>query len=241
MALHRGNQNWQQVGQNTFPSVDTARAIMTQVYLLMMMGLATTAGAAFILIETGFIETVSPLVVLGAFLVELGLVFWLSLRVFKMNPTQAVVLFFAYSALNGITFALLFLAYTAGSIVTAFVSASALFAAMSIVGATTKMDLTRFRTFFLMGLIGLLIAIVVNIFLASSALELVISVFGVLLFTGLTAYDTQRIGRMAQEVSMGGSGTRAMATRVSVIGALILYLDFVNLFIFMLRLVGDRR
>lgn len=131
------------------------------------------------------------------------------------------------------------MAYTTGSVVTAFISTGTLFGAMSIIGATTKMDLTSLGTYFFMGLIGLFIAMIVNIFLASSALDFIISVAGVIIFLGLTAYDTQKINKMAS--APGLQRSQAMATRVSVIGALVLYLDFLNLFIFILRLTGNRR
>lgn len=131
------------------------------------------------------------------------------------------------------------MAYTTGSVVTAFISTGTLFGAMSIIGATTKMDLTSMGTYFFMGLIGLFIAMIVNIFLASRALDFIISVAGVIIFLGLTAYDTQKINKMAS--APGLQRSQATATRVSVIGALVLYLDFLNLFIFILRLTGNRR
>ncbi|MBZ0309317.1 MAG: Bax inhibitor-1/YccA family protein, partial [Anaerolineae bacterium] len=125
------------------------------------------------------------------------------------------------------------------SVVTAFVSAASLFGAMSIIGMTTKADLTKFGTYLLMGLIGLFLAMIINLFLASSTMDYIISVIGVIIFLGLTAYDTQKINAMAS--APGLQRSQEMALRVSVIGALVLYLDFLNLFIFLLRLTGSRR
>lgn len=231
--------NWDYIGENTFASVETARMVMLQVYIWMTMGLLTTAAVAFATIEAGIADNINPMMFFAAFIVELGLVFWLSARVMQMAPGQAIVLFLTYAAVNGFTMSLILMAYTSASVGIAFISTASLFAAMSIVGATTKMDLTKWRTFLMMALIGLLIAMVINIFLASSAMDFVISVAGVLLFTALTAYDTQRIGRMAQAPSLSSDG--ALVTRVSIMGALVLYLDFINLFIFILRLTGNRR
>jgi len=147
-------------------------------------------------------------------------------------------MFFVYAALNGFTLSGIFLVYTGQSITAAFVATAAMFGAMTIVGFTTAIDLTRFGSFLIMGVIGLLIAMLVNLFLASSGLGLLISVVGVLIFTGLTAYDTQRIKAMAARPHLQEDGSLAM--KLSIIGALALYLDFVNMFLFLLRLLGSR-
>jgi FtsH-binding integral membrane protein len=135
---------------------------------------------------------------------------------------------------------MILLMYDLGTLTLAFVSTSALFGAMTIVGLTTKMDLTKWGTFLFMGLIGLLVAMLVNIFLRSSAFDLIISVIGVLLFTGLTAYDTQKIVRMASDPAIQAGDTTLMR-KLSILGALSLYLDFINLFLFILRLMGRQR
>lgn len=215
------------------------RNIMVQVYIWMALGLFMTAGVAVVTLESGLADKITGGMVLLAILVELGLVIALRAMVWQMKPITALGTFFVYAAVNGFTFSLLLMVYTTGSVVTAFVSAASLFAAMSIIGMTTKADLTKFGTYLLMGLIGLFLAMIINLFLASSTMDYVISVIGVLIFLGLTAYDTQKINVMAS--APGLQRNQEMALRVSVIGALLLYLDFLNLFIFLLRLTGNRR
>ncbi len=215
------------------------RNIMVQVYIWMALGLFMTAGVAVVTLESGLADKITGGMVLLAILVELGLVIALRAMVWQMKPITALGTFFVYAAVNGFTFSLLLMVYTTGSVVTAFVSAASLFAAMSIIGMTTKADLTKFGTYLLMGLIGLFLAMIINLFLASSTMDYVISVIGVLIFLGLTAYDTQKINVMAS--APGLQRNQEMALRVSVIGALLLYLDFLNLFIFLLRLTGSRR
>jgi FtsH-binding integral membrane protein len=152
---------------------------------------------------------------------------------------MAGVLFFAYAGLNGVTLSSIFLVYDLGSIGTAFFVAAALFGAMSLIGYSTKKDLTQWRSYLLMGLIGLVIASVVNIFFANSGLDWMLSMVGVVLFLGLTIYDTQHIKRMtAQSLLMGDE---AVTAKVGILGALKLYLDFVNLFLYLLRFMGRRR
>ena len=155
----------------------------------------------------------------------------------RLSALAATGLFLVYAALNGFTLSLVLLAFTATSVFSALVATAALFGAMSIIGYTTHVDLSKFGTFLMMGLIGLLIAMIVSIFINSGPLNLIISVVGVLLFTGLTAYDTQRIGRMAAQMDAQGEA----GAKLSVFGALKLYLDFVNMFLFILRLIGRRR
>lgn len=215
------------------------RNIMVQVYVWMALGLMMTAGVAVVTLESGLADNLTGGMVLLAILVELGLVIALRAMVWKMKPITALGTFFVYAAVNGFTFSLLLMVYTTGSVVTAFVSAASLFGAMSIIGMTTKADLTKFGTYLLMGLIGLFLAMIINLFLASSTMDYIISVIGVIIFLGLTAYDTQKINAMAS--APGLQRSQEMALRVSVIGALVLYLDFLNLFIFLLRLTGSRR
>jgi len=148
-------------------------------------------------------------------------------------------MFVAYAILNGLTLSLIFLVYDIGAINLAFFSAAGTFAAMSVLGYTTELDLSQYRTYFMMALIGLVIAMVINIFLHSSGLDLIISIAGVLIFTVLTAYDTQKIKRWAADPTFTEDGSLLM--KISIMGALTLYLDFVNLFLFLLRLFGRRR
>jgi FtsH-binding integral membrane protein len=169
-------------------------------------------------------------------LAPLGLVMLLSFGINRLSPATALTLFFVYSGLLGLSLATIFVAYTGASIARVFFISAATFGAMSLYGYTTQRDLTGFGSFLFMGLIGIVIASLVNIFLHSSGLSWVISVVGVLVFVGLTAYDTQNIKEMYSPMDDG-----TVAGRKAVMGALRLYLDFINLFLMLLRLFGDRR
>ena len=213
-------------------------AFLSKVYGWMFLGLLITAGTALfvasspVLIETFILNRILFLILA---LAQLGLVFFLVARVNHMAPATAAGLFILYSALTGVTSSVIFLVYTGTSIVSAFVIAGGMFGAMAVFGTFTKKSLAGVGQFMLMGLIGLIIASVVNIFLFSDMLSFVISVVGVLVFTGLTAYDAQRMKEMAVALPDGRVGSYA------VVGALTLYLDFINLFFFILRLLGGRR
>ncbi|MBN1965146.1 MAG: Bax inhibitor-1/YccA family protein [Anaerolineae bacterium] len=210
------------------------------VYLWMALGLFVTAGVAYMTVNTpALLSLLTGPAVLIAFVVELILVFSLAAALPRLSPGVAAVMFFAYSALNGFVLASIFLIYEIGTITAAFGATAALFGAMTIVGFTTKLDLTRMRTFLMMGLIGLVIAMVVNMFIASSGLDLIISIVGVLIFTALTAYDTQKLQRIAANPTIQSDGSLAM--KLSILGALTLYLDFINLFLFLLRILGGGR
>jgi FtsH-binding integral membrane protein len=171
-----------------------------------------------------------------AILAPVALVFFLSFRVHKMSAAAAQATFWIYAALNGVAFSTIFLVYTGQSIARVFFITAATFAAMSLYGYTTKRDLAGFGSFLFMGLIGILIAMVVNLFLASQALHFAISVIGVLVFTGLTAWDTQRIKESYYE-----GDDREVMSKKSIMGALSLYLDFINLFVMLMQLLGVRR
>lgn len=212
-------------------------AVMRNVYGWMTMGLLVTAAMALAVANSGFFPSQGILWL--AIFAQLGIVLGLSFAIKRISATAAGMLFFVYSALTGFTFSILFLAFSLGSIAAAFLSTAGVFGAMTIVGMTTKTDLTKYSSYFMMGLIGLIIASVINIFLGSSAFDFLISVFGVLLFTGLTAYDTQRIARMAASQQMKVDSEDTL--KFSIMGALTLYLDFINLFLFMLRLFGGGR
>ena len=176
-----------------------------------------------------------PWVTMALIVVELGLVVWLSVRVLKMSPQAAASAFMVFSLLNGLTLSVVLFQYTASSIFQAFVVAGGMFGAMAIYGLVTKRDLTSWGSFFFMGLIGIILASVVNIFWRNSVLDMVIPFIGVFVFVGLTAYDNQKIKRYA----LMAEGDRV--TNFAVIGALALYLDFINLFLMVLRLMGGRR
>jgi FtsH-binding integral membrane protein len=155
----------------------------------------------------------------------------------KLSSFALLALFVAYSAVMGISLSFIFLAYTAGSITSTFFITAGTFSAMAILGYTTKQDLTKFGYILIMGLIGIIIAMVVNMFLNSEIMDYIISCIGVLIFTGLTAYDVQKLKRIGSGAEYGTESTNKLA----IMGALNLYLDFVNLFLFLLRLFGDRR
>jgi FtsH-binding integral membrane protein len=220
---------------------------MLRVYNYMLMGLALTGAVAFAATNTALgnlfftidqaTGTAGPNL-LGwiAMFAPLGLVFFLSFRVHKMSFAAAQMTFWIYASVMGISIALLLFQFTGASVARVFFITAATFGAMSLFGYTTKRDLSGWGSFLFMGLIGLIIASVVNIFLGSTMLQWIVSVAGVLIFTGLTAYDTQRI-KQEYDVSMSGE----MMGKMAVMGALRLYLDFINLFIMLLRLLGDRR
>jgi FtsH-binding integral membrane protein len=224
------------------------RAYMLRVYNYMLMGLALTGVFALGTFNLAFQSTAggyqltalgqtlfgSPLMWLIV-LAPLGMVFFMSFRIQKMSVGAAQMTFWIFAALMGISLSTIFAAYTSTSITQVFFITAATFGAMSLWGYTTKRDLTGMGSFLFMGLIGIIIAMLVNIFLQSSALQFAVSVIGVLIFTGLTAYDTQKIKEMYY---VGDDST--VAGRKAIMGALSLYLDFINLFLMLLRLFGNR-
>jgi FtsH-binding integral membrane protein len=217
------------------------RPLMRMVYLWMAFGLVISGVVAFYVSHSSIMDSLldNPALLFGAIIGELVLVFALTLGLRRLSPPVAAVMFVLYALLNGLTLSLIFLVYDIGAINLAFFSAAGTFAAMTVLGYTTELDLSQYRTYFMMALIGLVIAMVVNMFLQSSGLDLIISMGGVLIFTVLTAYDTQKIKRWAADPTLTEDGSLLM--KVSIIGALNLYLDFVNLFLFLLRLFGRRR
>ncbi|HEX6650803.1 MAG TPA: Bax inhibitor-1/YccA family protein [Pyrinomonadaceae bacterium] len=213
-------------------------AFLSKVYGWMFLGLLITAGTAVAVASSpALIEALilNRIVFWMLLIGQLGLVFFLSARVDKVSPATAAGLFLLYSASVGVTTSVIFLIYTGASIVSAFVITSGMFGAMALVGTFTKKSLAGVGQFMVMGLIGLIIAMVVSLFWMNSALYFVISVVGVIVFTGLTAWDAQRLKQMAVALPDGRVGSYA------VVGALSLYLDFINLFFFILRLMGGRR
>ena len=216
------------------------QSILRNVYMWMTLGLAITGVVAmFVASSTGLMQALVGNRMLFFLLIigELGLVFYLSARIHTMSPGAATAAFAGYAILTGVTLSVIFLAYTNASIARAFFVAAGMFAGMSLWAMTTKKDLSSIGNYLIMGLWGIIIASLVNIFLASSSLSWVISFVGVFLFLGLTAYDTQIIKRWSAE--MGDVG-EADYMRISIMGALKLYLDFINLFLFLLRLLGNR-
>ena len=213
-------------------------AFLSRVYGWMFLGLLITAGTAyFVASSPALVETLihKRLVFWGLIIAQLGLVFYLSARVEHVAPTTASLLFIVYSGLTGVTTSVILLNYSGESIARTFIITGAMFGAMAFFGTVTKRSLAGVGQFFFMGLIGIVIAMVVNIFLQSNALQFVISVIGVLVFTGLTAWDAQRLKQLAVALPEGKAGSFA------IVGALSLYLDFINLFFFLLHLTGGRR
>lgn len=229
----------QQTVQPAYAVADAQNALLRSVYMWMFGGLLATGFVAmFVVNSPGLMQTIFQSgMVWVLFLVELGLVFWLSARVMKMSPGKATGIFLGYSALNGITLAPIAVVYTGASIGSAFITAAAMFGAMALWGYTTKRDLTGMGSFMMMGLIGIIVAAIVNIFMQSDMMSFIISVVGVIIFSGLTAYDTQKLKNLGAQVREGDDSFR----RFAIIGALSLYLDFINLFISLLHLMGERR
>jgi FtsH-binding integral membrane protein len=216
------------------PDARLAAAFLSQAFLWMFAGLLVTAGVAYVVTTNERLLEFASGSFFLLFIAQLVIVVGISAGINRISATAALGLFFVYAASLGITIGLIVASYTTGSVVTAFLSASAMFGAAAVYGAVTKRSLARLGGILFMGLIGLLVAIVLNIFLRSTEITWIISIVGVLLFTALTAYDVQRIqsGDLAAQT---GSMEKA-----AVIGALHLYLDFINLFLFMLRLLGGR-
>ena len=181
----------------------------------------------------------NPMLFFGAVIGELILVMFMSRRLMNMSSMAATLSFTAYAALNGVTLSVIFLAYTGATISLAFFTTAAMFGGMSLYAVTTKRELQGMAHYLMMGLIGIIIATIINFFLQSSALYYLISYIGVAVFMGLTAYDTQQIMRMSRQFSGGVDETNYM--RLSIMGALKLYLDFINIFLFVLRIFGRRR
>jgi FtsH-binding integral membrane protein len=214
------------------------RAYMLNVYNYMALGLGVTGIVAMLTAS-------SPMMINAIFgtplqwiilLAPIGFVFFLSARISYMSASTAQLVYWTYAALMGLSLSSIFLVYVEASIARVFFITAGTFAGMSLYGYTTKRDLSGLGSFLLMGLIGLILASIVNIFLKSSGLEFVLSAIGVLIFTGLTAYDTQMIRNMYLESDEAG-----VMTKKAILGALHLYLDFINLFMMLLRLFGDRR
>jgi uncharacterized protein len=238
------------VGTDRAIAIDQGlRAYMIRVYNYMAMGVALTGVVAWLTFNAAVTETAGRLALtpfgqmiysgpatIVLFLGTLGLVFLISWRIDRLQPSTAFALFMVYAAALGLMLSSIFLAYTGASITRVFFISAASFGALSLYGYTTQRDLSPIGSFLMMGLIGLIIAMVVNMFLKSTGLDFVISAAGVLIFAGLTAWDTQKIKEMYDPQEDG-----TVVGRKAVMGALTLYLDFINLFLFLLRFFGDRR
>ena len=214
-------------------------ALMRKTYLWMSMALVITGLTAYVVATNAAISSylfMHSQLIWVLFLAEIGLVIGLSAAIRKISLSTATLMFVVYAALNGITFSSLFYVYTMGSLASTFFITAGTFGAMSLVGFFTKTDLSSMGKILLMALIGLIIASVVNIFVASSGLEMLMTYLGVLIFVGLTAYDTQKIKQMFLMAPDASESTQKYA----VLGALTLYLDFINLFLYLLKIFGRR-
>ena len=225
-------------GVNTLEITNT---LFRKVYQYMALGLILTSFFAWFSVSNEsmirlLFSSQVPMIVLCV--AELALVFGLSLGINKISAGTALMLFVIYSILNGLTCSVLLLVYTSESVYKAFLSTAGMFGAMSLYGLYTQRDLTSMGSFLRMGLFGLIIAMVINIFVGSSTAEFYISIFGVIIFMGLTAFDTAKIKQLS--LGLNGADDEAMG-KIAVIGALELYLDFINLFIYLLRIFGRRR
>jgi uncharacterized protein len=219
-------------------AAERVTAFLRAVYGWMCAGLAITAVVAYMISSSPALVSAlvsNHLVFLGLFLAQLGLVFFLSARVDRLAPGTATLLFIVYAALTGVTFSVILLAYTGASIATTFMVTAGMFGALALYGTTTARSLAGVGQFFFMGLIGLVLASLVGLFWRNAALEFLISVVGVIVFTGLTAWDAQRLKQMATTIPEEKLGAYA------IVGALSLYLNFINLFLFLLRFTGGRR
>jgi uncharacterized protein len=239
------NNLWNISGQQTGnPTATIAKSFLPKVFGWMFFALSITAiismwFASDASLISLLIKAEGGLSLLGwvVMLAPIGFVMLMSFTFNKLSFSTLLILFTVYSVLMGMSLSFIFLVYTAGSIATTFAIAAAMFGAMALTGYYTKTDLTSFGSIMYMGLIGIIIASLVNFFMKSDMLYYIISYVGVAVFTGLTAYDVQRLKRLGQEAAMD----ETTANKMAVMGALNLYLDFINLFLMLLRLFGDRR
>jgi FtsH-binding integral membrane protein len=236
-------------GAITPVSTEASTIFLAKVFNWMAIGLGLTGVVAFLTINSQtalqMLFTVQDgyakpnMLLYGLLIAELGMVFYLSARIQKISAQAATGIFLGYSALNGVTLSTILLYYTASSVAATFFVTAGMFGAMAVYGFVTKKDLSSWGSFLFMGLIGIIIAMVVNMFLGSPMISWAISGIGVIIFTGLTAYDVQQITRMGEQGIMDGG--EAVIRKGAIMGALKLYLDFINLFLMLLRFMGDRR
>ncbi|MCR5644743.1 MAG: Bax inhibitor-1/YccA family protein [Prevotella sp.] len=214
--------------------------LIRKVYMWMSLALVITGFTAYYVATNETILTTiltNQILFWGLIIAELGLVFGLSAAINRLSLTTATLMFVLYSVINGATMSFIFLAYTMSSITSVFFITAGTFAVMALFGYFTKTDLSSMGKILFMALIGIIIATIVNIFVKSSGLEMILNYLGVLVFVGLTAYDTQKIKQMLQMAPDAGEG----AQKIALLGALSLYLDFINLFLYLLRIFGGKR
>ena len=226
-----------QFGGHDFALANRVSTIMKNVYLRMSLGLLITAVTALLAFNEGFVMFMvqHSWIYWGLFIAEFGIVIGVSAGISKMKASSAAALFYLFAIINGLALSMIFAAYSPGSIAKTFFITAGTFGAMSVFGYTTKRDLTKFGSFLFMALIGLIIASVVNIFWNNGTMGWIISFAGVIIFVGLTAWDTQQVKRMAEVMPAAAAG------HIATLGALSLYLDFINLFLYLLRFFGSSR
>lgn len=220
----------------------TAQSVLFRnVYTWMTLALVITGAVAMYMAKSMTLLSMimqNSLLFWGILIAELGVVWYLSARIHRISFTSATLLFILYSILNGATLSMIFLIYTMSSIATTFFVTAGTFGVMALFGYVTKKDLTRLGSLCFMGIIGIIIASLVNIFLQNSMMEMIISYIGVLLFVGLTAYDSQKIKHLLMQ---DGVEINETTQKIALLGAMTLYLDFINLFLYLLRILGDRK
>lgn len=232
------NNNWNNNFDNRHIVIDESRsvALMNKVYIWMSLGLGITGITAYLSFAQGWVLALAnymlPLVI-----AELAMVFVLSSMIHKISLSIGTLLFVAYSILNGLTLSPIFYVYDGNSIATTFFITAGIFTALAIYGTVTKRDLTKIGSMLTIGLIGIVIASLVNLFIGSGVFSLIISIIGVIIFVGLTAYDAQKIKAMSEALDPYDEQSQ----KIALLGSLTLYLDFINLFLFLLRIFGGRR
>ena len=233
-----------QIQKNTTVYTETnvaTKSLLKNTFIWMFLGLLITAAVSGICISNQTIMNYilrNPMILMIAFIAEIGLVFYFSFRLMSLSTQSAIGIFFLYAALNGFTLSVLLYMYTGASVLQVFIISALLFGGMALYGQVTKKDLSSLRSMLVMGLWGIIIASFVNMLFRSSGLSILISFVAVIVFMGLTAYDVQKIKRIAHQVE---NGDTVNYVRVSILGALQLYLDFINIFIHLLMLLGRRR
>lgn len=247
MDLTNRNSNITDISYVPIGETTKTRSFIANVFLLMFVALGVSALFAwqFSVNDQWMSYLITPMGLTGlgkiTLFAPLGFVLIMSFAYNKLSSTALMALFLAYATINGISFSFILLAFTPGSVLGCFLSASAMFGIMAFMGYTTNKDLTKFGRILMMGVIGVLVAMVINYFLHSSQLDYIISIIGVMVFTALTAYDVQKLKRIGEGLEYEGGAAANDIKKMSILGALTLYLDFINIFLFMLRLFGDRR
>ncbi|MEO6838638.1 MAG: Bax inhibitor-1/YccA family protein [Ginsengibacter sp.] len=248
MELTNSNSDITNISYVPIGEQTRAKSFIANVFLFMFIALGVSAFVAwqFSINQQLMSYLVGPTGLTGLGMVTMfapiGFVLIMSFGFQRLSATALMALFIAYAIINGMAFSFIIMAYTPGSILGCFLSASAMFGIMAVMGYTTSQDLTKFGRILMMGVIGVLVAMVINYFLHSSQLDYIISIVGVMVFTALTAYDVQKLKRIGEGLDSNGQALSAgSAKKLSIFGALTLYLDFINIFLFLLRMFGNRR